>query len=382
MRYDKDDEPYITLNENNKTIKLYASSYIEIGTNLRLPTTHGLGFYQGSTEVAHIDKKSFKFTSDDNETLELSTPGGNYGLIFKNNNNNRFDISYDSSTGGLFRMGYLSGIGLHFETGNNCLTVRYNTGSNRLELKENAIKLYSSVSTLPIYEVSSSGRVNTSTVYYKYPTGLGFYNVRQINTGNGFLYDTAYNSSNQGATNANWGRQDSAYAINFRKNILLNGSIILVSDERIKKDIVDNTKPSLDIINAIQLKEYNYKYRPNESGVKTIGVIAQQIKRDIDEVYGTDIIGQHDEHTSLSMSNDEYTDLLSIKKEKIYLHLIGAVQTLTKKNKSLEDELVSTKLKMAELQEQIDDKTNYSLNERLTLLEKQIAEIDISKYFN
>jgi len=139
-------------------------------------------------------------------------------------------------------------------------------------------------------------------------------------------------------TLATWGNYAAEYSIDFSDNIQLDGTVIHTSDERIKTDIIDSTKPSLDIINKIILKEYNYKYRKN-TDVKQVGVIAQQIKQDIDDVYGTDIVRTHDEQSSLRISNNEYTDLLSIKKESMYIHLIGAVQELTKENNQLKDQI-------------------------------------------
>ena len=133
---------------------------------------------------------------------------------------------------------------------------------------------------------------------------------------------------------------------------------------------------ALEFINEITVYNYNYKYRYNNPKGKTIGILAQEMKV-LDDKYKQTITGEFDEEYSKLISNDEYTDLISIKPDRIKFYLISCIKELTKKNKSLEDELVSTKLKMAELQEQIDDKTNYALNERLTILEKQIAEIDI-----
>ena len=191
--------------------------------------------------------------------------------------------------------------------------------------------------TIPIMRIGhDNGRITTNTVYYKYPTGTGDYHFTQLNR---VLYQNTADQNNNSRTNAVWGRYSDNYSLNAYRNIKVNGSIIQTSDERIKLDIKPNTKPSLDIINAIKLKEYDYKYRPNESAVKTIGVIAQQVKRDVDDVYGTDIIGEHDKITSLALSDDTYTDLLSVKKEKMYLHLIGAVQRLTQQVNDLQTRL-------------------------------------------
>ena len=216
------------------------------------------------------------------------------------------------------------------------LSIEQSGASTNMLLEHDKIELYDTdvSSSSPIFQVNNLGRIRTSTLYYRYPTGSGDYHFTQLNTGTGGLYQVASNSSNQTTDNAQWGKYGVSYAINFYRNVLVNGSVVHTSDKRIKRDIEDNSKPSLDIINKIQLKEYNYKYRSN-TDKKQIGVIAQQIKTDIDDVYGTDIVGEHDEITSLETTNGEINDLLSIKKDKMFLHLIGAVQELTKQNKEL-----------------------------------------------
>ena len=165
------------------------------------------------------------------------------------------------------------------------------------------------------------------------------------------------------------GRYNDTFAVNFQRNILVNGSTVFYSDKRIKDSITPNKYPSLDIINAIEI--YQYKYTKRNQPLTT-GFIAQQLQK-VDEEYNTDFV-------EIQASVEEYPDLenvLTVKKDKLYPHLVGAIKDLSCQVKSLEDEIIKLKLQNAE----ILSTSNLALNERLTIMEKRFAEVDISKYF-
>ena len=338
---------------------------------------YGLRFYRGedATNISYITSDKFKFTSTDNETFELDTPGGGYGLIWNNGTLERFDI-YSKSNTSIFSMGYNAGIRQEFDL--QYQSIIYKTSNSpifyyKMNLGNGEFNLYNTTvsESQPIMRLGhNQGRISTSTVYYKFPTTTG-YHYTQLNTGNQYLYQSVHDGTNS-RSNCIWGKYNSDYAINFYRNVKVNGSIVQTSDERIKKNITPNNKPSLDIINAIEIYQYEYKDR-NEP--ETTGFIAQQMKT-VDERYNTDFVSEHDLVTSKELYNID-DPVLNVKKDKLYPHLIGSIKQLTNKIHSLEDEIVKLKIQNVELLSTAD----YSINERLVVLEKRFAELDLSKYF-
>jgi len=211
------------------------------------------------------------------------------------------------------------------------------------------------------------------------PTGsstiMAYRHKRKVETSNGATYE--YASSNAGAswTNlGNWGRVSDSISFSFAKAIKAPG-YQSTSDERIKTDIVDNAKPLLEIINKVRLKEYNYKYRENNG--KTVGVIAQQVKADIDDVYGTSIVGEHDDITAGYETNGELDELLSITKDKLFIISIGAIQELTQKLEASEAKVDTLTTQNTIFQSKVDTLTadNQNLNNQIALLWGEINSL-------
>ena len=332
-------------------------------------------FYNETSDIFEIDKSIQITSAAQGFKLEGGTQGFSslthlYGYRFFNTNgtvesyysNNECKVIGDIiGTNNLIINGDITTGYIKLET----------TSTTSFHMQHYQIEQYNTdiSDTLPIMRIGhDNGRITTNTVYYKYPTSL-YYHFTQLNGG---LYQNTADQNNNSRTNAVWGRYSDNYSLNAYRNIKVNGSIVQTSDERIKKNIKKNVKPSLDIINAIDIYQYEYKDR-NEP--ETTGFIAQQMKT-VDEKYNTDFVDTHDEQTCIDQF-EGIEKVLNVKKDKLYPHLVGSIKELTNKIHSLEDEIVKLKIQNAELL----STTDYSLNERLTLIEKQLAEVDISKYF-
>ena len=139
----------------------------------------------------------------------------------------------------------------------------------------------------------------------------------------------------------------------FYQSIYVNGSVQTPSDERIKENIIDYPHSSLDIINKIQMKQYTYKYNNKP---KTIGVISNQIKKDIDDVYEDTNITQVNELITVNDDPEnpiEIENLISIQKDKLFLHSIHAVQELSQKLEASETKVAQLESKVVQLESQL-----------------------------
>ena len=114
---------------------------------------------------------------------------------------------------------------------------------------------------------------------------------------------------------------------------------LVVSDSRIKKDIVDaDIEDALQKVRDIELKEYSYN-DPNREGEKTVGFIAQQVKEVYPDAINIDI-------QSNTMHNEagervEIPDLHRVNKDKIFALHHGAIQSLDAKIAALEARLAA-----------------------------------------
>ena len=121
-------------------------------------------------------------------------------------------------------------------------------------------------------------------------------------------------------------------------NVKSNG-VILTSDSRIKKDIVDaDIEDALQKVRDIELKEYAYN-NPRREGEKTVGFIAQQVQ----EVYPDAIYLDTDENSIWNEAGErvKISDLLRVKKDKIFALHHGALQYLDAKIATLEARLAA-----------------------------------------
>lgn len=118
----------------------------------------------------------------------------------------------------------------------------------------------------------------------------------------------------------------------FHESIYVNGSVFTPSDERIKTNIIDYPHSSLDILNKIEIKQYDYKYKSGSS----IGVISQQVKRDVDDVYEySNLTEIQPDDCEVDTEGTTIENLVAIKKDKLIFHCIKAIQELTEQNKQL-----------------------------------------------
>ena len=259
------------------------------------------------------------------------------------------------------------------------ITVNKSGSSSRLEIRRYQIELYdNNISSLPVMRLGhNGGRITTPAVYFKHPFSE---HERQfvLNTGNGVFYINSKDSQTQ-STLMTLGRQSDDYSINAYRNILINGSVVFASDRRIKKNIRPNQKNSLAIIDSMKIYQYEYKRRGEG---ETTGFIAQQLKKEVDAIYGTDFVGEHDELTSVETYGlKDGERCLNVKKDKLYPHLVAAIQELSKRNEALENTVIKMKKKIAKLEDKIEDESNHGLNKRLFLLEKMFKDSTISSYF-
>ena len=95
------------------------------------------------------------------------------------------------------------------------------------------------------------------------------------------------------------------------------------SDRRLKQNIVDTELAGLDVINSMQVRDFEWK----KSGIKTTGFIAQEMK----EAFAM--------ATSGDESGDPAEDPMMIMRDVIVVPLVKAVQELSAKVKELEDQL-------------------------------------------
>jgi len=103
-------------------------------------------------------------------------------------------------------------------------------------------------------------------------------------------------------------------------NLRASGGFTTVSDERIKKDIVDiDDKDNLNKILLVQCKKYEYIDESKGTGFIT-GFIAQQIKEIIPEAIHIATEPQNED--------DEIQDFHYLDKMMIYTHNVSATQEL------------------------------------------------------
>jgi hypothetical protein len=100
------------------------------------------------------------------------------------------------------------------------------------------------------------------------------------------------------------------------------------SDERLKKNIVDNNE-GLDKINAIRVR--NFEYRTAEE-------ITELTSSDVIEVSGTQlgVIAQELETVCPNSVKTESTGVKSVDTDRLFWHMLNAVKQLSAKNDALE----------------------------------------------
>ena len=121
------------------------------------------------------------------------------------------------------------------------------------------------------------------------------------------------------------------------------------SDERLKKDIQTNTDCGLDFINDLRTTTYKWKapselptdfdaYNADvteaEHSNKLYGLIAQEVKQALDDNNITDFAGWH---------TDDVTGIQGISYEMFVVPLLKAVQELSTKCDSLQNEINTLK---------------------------------------
>lgn len=105
-------------------------------------------------------------------------------------------------------------------------------------------------------------------------------------------------------------------------------NIYAASDRRLKENIKDATINSLDIINKIKIKEYNFI--ADETKQKNVGVIAQELKEALPE----DLVNFY------IQGKETDTDHLSVNDSKLVYLLIDAIQKQQKEIVDLKERLM------------------------------------------
>jgi hypothetical protein len=100
------------------------------------------------------------------------------------------------------------------------------------------------------------------------------------------------------------------------------------SDERLKKNIVDNTE-GLDKINAIQVRNFEYR---------TVEEVTELAATDVIEISGTQlgVIAQELETVCPNAVKTESTGVKSVNTDALFWHMLNAIKELSAKNDALE----------------------------------------------
>ncbi|WP_209020953.1 phage tail protein [Evansella clarkii] len=178
-----------------------------------------------------------------------------------------------------------------------------------------------------------------------------------FNERSGWLMETQYSGSGadivfRGSFGADYNYQIGQNSTNNAiRNIYLRNQPVIVSDERAKEDITDNTT-GLSFINSIKTKMFRLKQKPSE-GVRNplqFGFIAQEIVMALN-FQEIDI----DDHTIIGVGED---GLYNLKEMQLIAPTIKAVQEVDKKVIKLEDEVNWLKIENQLLRNEIKELKN------------------------
>ncbi|AAU85100.1 tail tip protein Tal [Bacillus phage BCASJ1c] len=178
-----------------------------------------------------------------------------------------------------------------------------------------------------------------------------------FNERSGWLMETQYSGSGadivfRGSFGADYNYQIGQNSTNNAiRNIYLRNQPVIVSDERAKEDISDNTT-GLSFINSIKTKMFRLKQKPSE-GVRNplqFGFIAQDIVKALN-FQEIDI----DDHTIIGVGED---GLYNLKEMQLIAPTIKAVQEVDKKVIKLEDEVNWLKIENQLLRNEIKELKN------------------------
>jgi len=121
----------------------------------------------------------------------------------------------------------------------------------------------------------------------------------------------------------------SVFHVNGRATSSYSSSFTFVSDERVKKNIVNYSKGLAEII-QVQPKSYTFNGKANTvEGVESIGVLAQEIKEVFPETVGTVA-------KKLNPEDEQETELYAVDISPVTYALINAVKELNAKVEALE----------------------------------------------
>lgn len=121
----------------------------------------------------------------------------------------------------------------------------------------------------------------------------------------------------------------SVFHVNGRATSSYSSSFTFVSDERVKKNIVNYSKGLAEII-QVQPKSYTFNGKANTvEGIESIGVLAQEIKEVFPETVGTVA-------KKLNPEDEQETELYAVDISPVTYALINAVKELNAKVEALE----------------------------------------------
>ncbi len=115
-----------------------------------------------------------------------------------------------------------------------------------------------------------------------------------------------------GTTNYLFGADGNGTAVGAVRNASGTFTLVDLSDERIKENIVDTSKSCLDIINQIRVRDFNLKKIPN---LQKTGFIAQELKEIIPEAVS-------------KLEPEKENSMLGISRTELIPYLVGAIKEL------------------------------------------------------